>query len=620
MWDMGDMSTLFQDTAGSTPITAVTQPIGRVNDKSGLGNHATQPTAGSRPTYQIEDGYGCARFVRGSSTSLATPPIDLSGSAKAVLLVSFKTMWGVDGAVVNFGHGVAASGYFSLAVETNNLRSVLKGTIENPSRKNWCVWSDIPHVASLEVDVSAANSATKHITRHDGDTTGFVPAFDDTGTASALANTPLVFGEIAGAEKLSGDIYRAFLIGGELTPTEFATALAWVSEPGKVSRAPATVTAGVPDFVGVFAYGQSLALGQNSVPPISTTQRFNNVMLNGGARPYDQIATPAFRSIRPLIEAANVGNAGETPVSGISEMLCERDAAIGPAFSGRYFGQSFGAGGNPLSSLGRYRQNYEKAMALLLYARRRATDQGGSYKLYDVSWIQGEADHSTATYATDLVAFRANLNTDVKTITKQTNDVYLIGDQKPVPTIALQQIAAQAADTKIRYACPLYHLPHDVDGIHLTAIGSKVLGAYIGLARHKLINEGNTSWLPLIPVSTSIAGAVVDVTYAPVGNLVFDTTTVPAQTNKGFYLFTSGGSAITINNVEIVGGNVVRITAASAVSAGSILHVGFVSATRTTINAEVCNLRDSQGDTVVFNGGGLSYPMHNWALMTKSTL
>jgi len=51
MWDMGDMSTLFQDTAGSTPITAVTQPIGRVNDKSGLGNHATQPTAGSRPLY-----------------------------------------------------------------------------------------------------------------------------------------------------------------------------------------------------------------------------------------------------------------------------------------------------------------------------------------------------------------------------------------------------------------------------------------------------------------------------------------------------------------------------------------------------------------------------------------
>ena len=51
MWDMGDTSTLFQDAAGATPVTAVTQPIGRVNDKSGLGNHATQATAGSRPLF-----------------------------------------------------------------------------------------------------------------------------------------------------------------------------------------------------------------------------------------------------------------------------------------------------------------------------------------------------------------------------------------------------------------------------------------------------------------------------------------------------------------------------------------------------------------------------------------
>ena len=51
MWDMGDASTLFQDAAGATPVTAVTQPIGRVNDKSGLGNNATQSTAGSRPLF-----------------------------------------------------------------------------------------------------------------------------------------------------------------------------------------------------------------------------------------------------------------------------------------------------------------------------------------------------------------------------------------------------------------------------------------------------------------------------------------------------------------------------------------------------------------------------------------
>ena len=51
-WDPSDMSTLFQDTAGATPVTTVGQPVGRINDKSGRGNHLTQATAGSRPLLQ----------------------------------------------------------------------------------------------------------------------------------------------------------------------------------------------------------------------------------------------------------------------------------------------------------------------------------------------------------------------------------------------------------------------------------------------------------------------------------------------------------------------------------------------------------------------------------------
>jgi len=79
MWDMGDTSTLFQDTAGTTPVTAVTQPIGRVNDKSGNGNHATQPTAGSRPLYQVDGGYGCAQFDA-TDDALLFPAIAFGGA------------------------------------------------------------------------------------------------------------------------------------------------------------------------------------------------------------------------------------------------------------------------------------------------------------------------------------------------------------------------------------------------------------------------------------------------------------------------------------------------------------------------------------------------------------
>jgi len=48
-YDPSDFSTLFQDSAGATPVTAVEQPVGLMRDKSGRNNHASQITAASRP-------------------------------------------------------------------------------------------------------------------------------------------------------------------------------------------------------------------------------------------------------------------------------------------------------------------------------------------------------------------------------------------------------------------------------------------------------------------------------------------------------------------------------------------------------------------------------------------
>lgn len=52
-YDPSDLTTLFQDSAGTTPVTAAGQPVGRMLDKSGRGNHATQATSTQRPTYGI---------------------------------------------------------------------------------------------------------------------------------------------------------------------------------------------------------------------------------------------------------------------------------------------------------------------------------------------------------------------------------------------------------------------------------------------------------------------------------------------------------------------------------------------------------------------------------------
>jgi hypothetical protein len=47
-YDPSDFSTLFTDSAGTTPVTGVEQFVGRMNDKSGRGNHATS-TGTKRP-------------------------------------------------------------------------------------------------------------------------------------------------------------------------------------------------------------------------------------------------------------------------------------------------------------------------------------------------------------------------------------------------------------------------------------------------------------------------------------------------------------------------------------------------------------------------------------------
>lgn len=54
--DPSDLSTMWQDSARTTPVTAPGQPVGAINDKSGRALHFTQATAASRPTLQQEGG------------------------------------------------------------------------------------------------------------------------------------------------------------------------------------------------------------------------------------------------------------------------------------------------------------------------------------------------------------------------------------------------------------------------------------------------------------------------------------------------------------------------------------------------------------------------------------
>jgi len=83
-YDPSDLSTLFQDSAGTTPVTTAGQPVGRMLDNSGRANHAVQATAASRPTYQT----GPARATLDKVDDLLSVTVPTGGFTGTMVLAT----------------------------------------------------------------------------------------------------------------------------------------------------------------------------------------------------------------------------------------------------------------------------------------------------------------------------------------------------------------------------------------------------------------------------------------------------------------------------------------------------------------------------------------------------
>lgn len=106
-YDPSDLTTLFQDSAGTTPVTATGQPVGKMLDKSGNGNHATQATAAARPIYTVA-GSIAYLVADGVDDQLNFPLATITLSAVGHTLAIGYQKTGT-GAQYVFGGGSAAS-------------------------------------------------------------------------------------------------------------------------------------------------------------------------------------------------------------------------------------------------------------------------------------------------------------------------------------------------------------------------------------------------------------------------------------------------------------------------------------------------------------------------------
>jgi hypothetical protein len=610
MLDYTDTSKIFQDAARTTPITADGQLIGGVTDLSGNAAHGSQ-TGVNRPIYRT----GLSRAEYTGTQWMTHGSLDMTATDKVTVIAAVTLSVSGNCGLVDFGNSTAGGfnvGYFSgnatwrasLYGSTGNAQTGI-GSPDFPA---------IPHtrVLSVEFDLAGAVSTDEAKFRLNGDSVTTSSIVGPAGSGN-MQNGALVIGRTQGVFAFQGAIARLFIIGRALTNDEKFIAESWAGQSISTTILTSVPPLGDVATNHVISYGQSLSVGTQSRAAVSTTS-IGNLMSNSSVRAWD--GTPQWTSLVAHVENDSGAELmGETPLFGAFQIVSE----VRGGYGNQFIASAPGFGAVTLADLSSGGGYYTRLLDDVTKARKLARASGKHYKVRAIVWMQGESDGGNTSYASQLDTFFTGLNSAIKAITNQTDDVWLLSYQLDRPQIGLAHLAASDTYSRMRVAMPIYHLAR-TDGVHLTAAASKIAGAYFGLTYNAIVLNGNTSWQPLKCLSSSKSGTTLDLVFNPVGSLAFDTTAVSAQTNQGFKLFDAVNAPVTINSVALLNSTTVRITASSTVQAGWVWRYGFSDPTDHTANASKGNLRDSQGDTITFIGGGLNYAMHNWALLQQGTI
>lgn len=233
--DPSDLSTLFQDSGATTPVTTPGDPIGYIADKSGNTRNATQSVSISRPTYQSRNGSGVARFD-GTTSAVATPTIDLTGTSKATLIVGEYLISNAAAAVMaelSVSSGINPGTFYYVHRESSVGDTSIKliGASSVGGRRITDTKAvPFAQVTSIVFDFTAGGTPTLDISPR---INAAIPSFianDPSVGAGPFGNNSLYLGGRGGASLFTNvDLFGFILIGRALTASEIASAETWMN-------------------------------------------------------------------------------------------------------------------------------------------------------------------------------------------------------------------------------------------------------------------------------------------------------------------------------------------------------------------------------------------------------
>jgi hypothetical protein len=224
-YDPSDFSTMFQDSAGTTPVTAVGQPVGKINDKSGKNNHASQATAASRPVLQ-QDGNGKYYLAfDGVDDSLATAAIDFTATDKMSVFGGYLLSSGTNKTLCSVGSSSAGS-FNTLASSDPLIRASLTGLSANVQTS--IATSAANNVVTQLYDLAQPTATTAAISRDNGTQPTQNEVLAGNPGGGNFASSALLIGDWNGF-LFFGRIYSLIVRGAASSPQEITDTETWVN-------------------------------------------------------------------------------------------------------------------------------------------------------------------------------------------------------------------------------------------------------------------------------------------------------------------------------------------------------------------------------------------------------
>lgn len=230
-YDPSDLSTLFQDSAGTTPVTAAGQPVGRMLDKSGRGNHATQSTDANRPTLQIDAGGRYYLACDGSNDGMATSAIDFTGTGKVSIFAGLRKLSdAAQACFVELSYGNTNNGMFNILAPRSGASFCVtsRGTAVN-SIDYSTYTAPITSVISAQLSSAAANYLTAVVSRINGVQVSGAANSSASSTGNYGNHSLFLFRRNGATNQFNGHFYGLIIRGASSTADQIANTERWMA-------------------------------------------------------------------------------------------------------------------------------------------------------------------------------------------------------------------------------------------------------------------------------------------------------------------------------------------------------------------------------------------------------